>query len=200
MYAPPSALPHELVTPKAVTGSLFHEAQMRELFTDAKAFRVGDVVTIKLSERTQAQTASASSTSKSSDLSLDGPTLFGQPTEMVGGGNFLSASASQGRNLSGSGKSSQSNQLTGELTVTVARVLPNNNLIVKGEKRLTINNSLEHLRISGIVRPQDVAPDNTVLSTKVANAHVEYSSKGIMADAHRAGLASRFFFSPVWPF
>ena len=180
--------------PLPATGSLFDASLGRELFTDTKAFRVGDVVTVQLAEKTQAQTSSASSTSKNSDLSLAAPTFFGAQANAS-----LSASANQGRNLSGSGNSSQSNQLSGELTASVTQVLPNGNLVVRGEKRMTINNSLEHLRISGIVRPQDVSPENMVPSTKIANAHVEYSSKGVMADAHRAGWASRFFFSPLWP-
>lgn len=181
------------------TGSLFSTNTARELFTDTKAFRVGDVITVKLVERTNAKTQTATSASKDSSADFPGPIVLGRPVT-VGGAEIFRASAAQKRAFSGSGNSSQSNQLSGEITVTVAQVLPNGNLHVRGQKQVRINESSEFMRISGIVRPQDVAPDNTVASTKVANAQVQYGNRGVMKDVNKAGWLTRFFSSPYWPF
>jgi flagellar L-ring protein precursor FlgH len=86
------------------------------------------------------------------------------------------------------------------VTVTVAQVLPNGNLVVQGEKWITINHGDEFIRIRGIVRPMDIGPDNSVPSTKVADAQILYSGKGSMARAQRPGWLTEFFLSPLMPF
>ena len=82
----------------------------------------------------------------------------------------------------------------------MARVLPNGNLLVQGEKWITINHGDEFIRIRGIVRPTDIAPDNTVASYKVADARIFYSGRGSMARAQRPGWLTEFFLSPAMPF
>ena len=104
------------------------------------------------------------------------------------------------RSFDGAGSSSQSNQLTGQITVTVAQRLPNGNLIVRGEKWLTINQGQELVRIAGIVRPQDIGQDNVVPSTRVADARISYTGRGTLADANTRGWLSRFFNSKWMPF
>ena len=104
------------------------------------------------------------------------------------------------RSFDGSGNSSQSNQLTGSITVTVAQRLSNGNLLVRGEKWLTINQGQELVRISGIVRPQDIGQDNSVPSTRVADARIAYTGRGSLADANTQGWLSRFFSSKWMPF
>jgi flagellar L-ring protein precursor FlgH len=99
----------------------------------------------------------------------------------------------------GSGSADQSNELKGEITVTIAQVLANGNLVVRGEKWIGINQGREFIQLEGIVRPEDVRPDNTVLSQRVANAYIHYGGEGMLADANRAGLLTRFFQSPLWP-
>jgi flagellar L-ring protein FlgH len=84
--------------------------------------------------------------------------------------------------------------------VTVADVLPNGNLVVRGEKWLTLNQGDEYIQISGIVRPIDIRTDNTVLSGLVADARITYSGKGMVADSNKMGWLSRFFASAIWPF
>ena len=90
--------------------------------------------------------------------------------------------------------------MNGSITVTVAEVLPNGNMIVRGEKWLTLNQGEEYIQISGIVRPQDVRTDNTIFSTLVADARIAYSGKGMLANANSPGWLARFFNSPIWPF
>ena len=100
----------------------------------------------------------------------------------------------------GEGASNQSNSLTGDITVTVVESLSNGNLIVQGEKWVTINQGREFIRLKGIIRSIDIGPDNSVPSGKVANAQITYSSKGVLAAANRMGLISRFFHSVLYPY
>ncbi|MDP3368030.1 MAG: flagellar basal body L-ring protein FlgH, partial [Pseudomonas sp.] len=94
----------------------------------------------------------------------------------------------------------QSNSLSGSVTVTVAEVLPNGVLVVRGEKWLTLNTGDEMVRISGLVRADDISSSNTVSSTRIADARLTYSGTGSFADASQPGWLSRFFLSPMWPF
>jgi flagellar L-ring protein precursor FlgH len=112
----------------------------------------------------------------------------------------LNANLTGDNKFDGNGNSSQNNELTGQLSVTVAQVLPNRNLSIRGEKWITLNQGSEYVRITGIVRPIDVGPDNTVPSTKVANARISYSGTGALADANAMGWLARFFNSPLYPF
>ncbi|WP_208533117.1 flagellar basal body L-ring protein FlgH, partial [Pseudomonas aeruginosa] len=118
------------------------------------------------------------------------------------GGGDLSLSAEYGgsRDAKGDSQAGQSNSLTGSITVTVAEVLPNGILSVRGEKWMTLNTGNELVRIAGLVRADDIATDNTVSSTRVADARITYSGTGAFADASQPGWLDRFFLSPLWPF
>jgi len=107
---------------------------------------------------------------------------------------------SSSNEFEGDAQANQSNNLSGNISVTVIRVLPNNNLIIRGEKWLTLNNGDEYIRLTGIVRPADVNPANEVLSTKIANARIQYSGTGQFAKAQNRGWLGQFFLSTIWPF
>ncbi|MEJ2592686.1 MAG: flagellar basal body L-ring protein FlgH, partial [Candidatus Thiodiazotropha sp.] len=96
--------------------------------------------------------------------------------------------------------SAQSNKLSGNITVTVVEVLPNRNLYVRGEKRIGINQGYEYVRLAGIVRPQDITPENTVESTRIADPTISYVGEGALADANSMGWLARFFNSVLFPF
>lgn len=179
-------------------GSIYHDAQNMELFADPRAHRVGDILTISLVESTQASKKATTSTSKSDKTALDAPTILGHSLNV--GGKAATIGTNGDRSFAGDGSSSQSNQLTGQITVTVAQRLSNGNLMVRGEKWLTINQGQELVRISGIVRPQDIGPDNSVASTRVADARIAYTGRGSLADANTQGWLSRFFNSKWMPF
>lgn len=191
--APP--MPKVDVTP---TGSIYNSATARELFRDIKAYRVGDVLTVNLEESTDAEMSSATNTNKDDVNSLGASTILGKV--LTAGQNELTVQTGNNRSFSGSGNSAQSNSISGELSVTVHQVLANGNLVIRGEKRTTINQGMEFLRLSGIVRPEDVTDSNEVSSTRIANAHVSYGGRGVIRDSNRAGWASRFFNSEWWPF
>jgi flagellar L-ring protein precursor FlgH len=179
-------------------GSIYHDTQNMELFADPRAHRVGDILTVLLLESTQASKKATTSTSKTDKTSLDAPTILGQGLTL--NGKAANIGLSGDRSFDGNGTSSQSNQLSGQITVTVAQRLSNGNLMVRGEKLLTINQGQEMVRISGIVRPQDINPDNTVASSRVADARIAYTGRGSLADANTQGWLSRFFNSKWMPF
>ncbi|MDF3013473.1 MAG: flgH, partial [Cellvibrio sp.] len=125
-----------------------------------------------------------------------GPLLGANPTIK---GREFTTTLEQDRTFDGSADADQSNSLQGNITVTIAEILPNGNLMVRGEKWITLNRGDEFIRISGLVRPEDIAPDNTILSTRLANAKISYSGTGALADASSMGWLSRFFNSALWP-
>jgi flagellar L-ring protein precursor FlgH len=192
-YAParPVALPPVL----ARTGSIYHAGYEMRLFEDVVARHVGDNLTIKLEEKTAAKKQADTSLTKDNTgaVSLD-----------IAGANLNpwsgSLDSSAKRKFDGKGESQQSNSLTGNITVVVSEVLANGNLVVRGEKWLTLNQGDEFIRISGIVRPADIAPDNTVPSYLVADARISYGGEGPVADANTLGWIARFFISALFPF
>lgn len=195
-YAPVLVAPQAAVPPSS--GSLYRPGQGLNLFADNKAHRVGDIITIILSERTVSQKTSNVSVAKNSDLSLNaGPVLGTIPTFK---NLSLDTEISQDRDFEGESDADQSNKLEGNITVTVAEVLGNGNLLVRGEKWMTLNRGDEYIRISGMVRPDDVSPQNTVLSSRLADARISYSGTGELANSNQMGWLTQFFNSPVWPF
>ena len=179
-------------------GAIYHDAQGMELFADPRAHRAGDILTIVLVESTQASKKASTSTSKTDKADLGAPTILGKGLTL--NGNPANIGLDGERSYDGSGSSSQSNQLTGQITVTVAQRLSNGNLIVRGEKWLTINLGQEQMRIAVIKRPQDNNPDNTVPSTRVADARISYTGRCTLADAYTRGWLSRFVISKWMPF
>lgn len=175
-----------------------------DFFSDIRPRRVGDSLTVLLLERTDATKKNDLTVGKQTDMQVANPTLFGtQPNFRLPNRTTqftLEQQLSSDKSFQGDGEANQSNRLTGEITVTVVEVLPNGNLVVQGEKILTLNRGHEHVRLSGIVRPMDISPENTIPSTRVANATIVYSGEGEVADASVMGWLARFFVSALFPF
>jgi len=180
-------------------GAIYQVGRDVDLFENPIARHVGDVVTIVLNEATNAQKSATTKTQKSTNNTLPGMSLFGSPVT-IHGASVLSGTVNDASKFDGEGNSAQSNSLTGYITTTVARVLPNGNLYIKGEKKIWINQGQENVVLSGVIRPVDLAPDNTISSSRVANARITYGGKGAINDANAAGWLSRFFNSPWTPF
>lgn len=197
-YAPTASAAQ--ASPQRTEGSLYQDSYGLTLFGDRKAHFVGDVITVTLSERTVSTKSSKVNVTKDNSTVFNaGPgTLLGTNPTLKG--LNLGTNVEQKRQFDGDAGADQSNSLQGNITVTVAEILPNGNLMVRGEKWMTLNSGDEFIRISGIVRPDDVAPDNTVVSTRLANAKISYSGKGTLADSQSMGWLSRFFNSGLWPF
>ncbi|KOY01451.1 flagellar basal body L-ring protein FlgH [Pseudomonas nunensis] len=201
-YAP--VLPRTPLPAAANNGSIYQAGFEQNLYSDRKAFRVGDIITITLNERTQASKGANSQIDKTSKTGIGLSSLFGgglSTNNPVGSGDLsLDVGYSGDRATNGASKSGQSNSLTGSITVTVADVLPNGIIAVRGEKWMTLNSGDELVRIAGLVRADDIATDNTVSSTRVADARITYSGTGAFADASQPGWFDRFFLSPLFPF
>lgn len=183
----------------AYTGAVYRAGHAMNLFLDRRARQVGDTITVTLVERTDASKASSTSTSKDSNISIPAPTLLGRGVTH-NGVPILQTDVESAQAFDGEGSSSQSNRLTGSVTVMVTEVLPNGNLRVRGEKWVTINQGEEFIRLTGIVRPEDIAADNSIPSFKVADARIAYSAEGALADANRMGWLGRIFQSVFSPF
>ncbi len=195
-YAPVDPL---LPPPRAeVNGSIFHANTSRFLFEDIKARRIGDTITVILEESTNASKSASTSGKTETDYSLPTPTVFGKGVTKDGQ-DILVMDLEDDFEFKGNGGASQSNSLSGNITVTVVAVQSNGNLKVRGEKLLTLNHGSEVVRIAGIVRPTDVTPENTILSTQIAAAEITYSGNGFVASANKPGWFTSFFNS-FWPF
>jgi flagellar L-ring protein precursor FlgH len=186
-------------SPAATNGSIYHTGREMGLFENPVAHRVGDIVTIILNESTNAQKSEVTTTTKNTTATLPGPTLLGKAVT-IHGNPILSAGINDTSKFDGEGNSTQSNALTGDVTVTVMKVLPNGNLYVRGQKWIAINQGKEYVQLSGVVRVIDINPDNTISSSQVANATISYGAKGALADVNAQGWLSRFFNSPWMPF
>jgi flagellar L-ring protein precursor FlgH len=202
-------LPRTYKEPEAHSGSIYHAARDVRLFEDVKARRIGDVITVVLRESTSASKSAKTTADKDQETTIANPTFFGASPQFNLPGlipldsnkdNTLEQNLSATRAFDGEADSSQSNSLSGAITVTISDVLPNGNLVVRGEKWLTLNQGEEYIQISGIVRPQDIGPNNSILSTQIGDARITYSGKGFLHDSNSMGWLARFFNSPIWPF
>ena len=185
-------------------GSLWQDnAPLMSLFSDEKARTVGDIVTIKITESSQATNKASTETDRSSSLSasVDGffnlekdypPThSFFNPFSKVAGGVESE--------FEGEGTTKRSGDLDAYITALVTQVLPNGNLVVAGSREVLINNENQIIQLTGVVRPRDISADNQVLSTFVADARISYSGSGVIDDRQKPGWLTSIVMK-VWPF
>jgi flagellar L-ring protein precursor FlgH len=168
----------------------------RPLFEDRRARAVGDVLTININETTAASKNSASNVARTGGDAAAVTAMSGLPGQGLNGLNLAANSAST---FAGKGDSASNNAFTGIITVTVAEVLSNGNMVVSGEKQIGINQGSEVVRFSGIVNPAMISSGNSVSSTQVANVRVEYRGNGYIDEAQTMGWLQRIFLS-VMPF
>ncbi|KDE40441.1 Flagellar L-ring protein FlgH [Nitrincola lacisaponensis] len=196
-YYAPVQMP-SFETPKPINGAIYQASTSRDIYSDGRAHRVGDIITINLTERTQSSKQSSTSLDKSTNVNLNAPTVMGSPVTI--GGRELSAGLSSNSAFDGDSSSDMSNRLTGNITATIHEIYPNGVMLVRGEKWLTLNQGDEYIRISGLVRPQDIAADNSLDSTRLADARITYSGTGATSDVNVMGWLGRFFISALMPF
>lgn len=179
--------------PPVSGGGLYQAGYNWTLMQDRRAYRVGDILTIKLDESTQSSKQAKTNFGKKNDVSLGAPEVFGTTYDK------LSGSVSGNRNFNGNGSSQQQNMLRGSISVAVHRVLPNGVLEIRGEKWLTLNQGDEYMRVTGLVRAEDVERDNSISSQRIANARISYAGRGALSDSNSAGWLTRFFNHPLFP-
>lgn len=194
IHQPMTARPVDKQVAVPGDGAIFHAGvNEHPLFEDKRARNVGDTLTIYIEEKTTGNRKTSGGTSTANDINANLPTLFKALP--------ISSSSSSKTAITGAGAASE--DLTGTIAVTVTEVLPNGNLVVGGQEQVSLNNSDEYIRFSGVVNPTSISNANTVSSTLVADAHIEYKSAGAMSevinDAKSLGFLGRFFQS-VLPF
>jgi flagellar L-ring protein FlgH len=180
-------------TAKAEDGSLYRRDYMFTLFQDRRAYRIGDILTVTLEESTQSSKKAATKMGKSSSLDLPTPTIGGKSK------NSWATSLAADRDFDGSATSSQQNSLSGAITVTVANVLSNGVLQIRGEKWIRLNQGDEYIRLNGTVRVEDIDQANRISSQRIADAHITYAGRGALADTNQSGWLSTFFNSALSP-
>ncbi|PRO74786.1 flagellar basal body L-ring protein FlgH [Alteromonas alba] len=180
-------------------GGLFRPYMANSLYSDVTARRVGDIITVTLSENTNASKTAGTTTSKETGVDVQPITgLGGNPVNI--GNQSIQLGVNSTNEFTGDAQANQSNSLNGSISVTVVDVLANQNLVIRGEKWLTLNHGDEYIRLTGIIRASDISPENEILSTRIANARIQYSGTGSFARAQEKGWLTQFFSSEWWPF
>jgi len=195
-YAPVSA--QSLTPPPNVSGSLFNSGYRSGLYTDQQARRIGDIITVIFNEQYRSRKSAETSTEKDSSAAITPNVIAGM---VPGWRNIgLDTDYDSAKDFSGKGEADRSNSLTGQISVSVADILPNGILKIRGEKWLTLSEGDEYIRITGMIRPQDITPDNTVSSSKVADARISFGGRGSLNNSTKQGWGDRILNSPWWPF
>ena len=163
------------------SGTIFNASQGNLFSMESRAQMVGDIITVQFAESFQATKSQNAATAKSNDSSISLPTALGSPELSTKLGSSLA------NTFSGSGSSAQSNSLNGQVSVHVVRVFQNGNLEILGQKKLTLNNGDEYIRVHGIVRPKDINEKNIVSSDRIANANIQYIGAGDIAASGKKG-------------
>lgn len=188
VHQPMTARPANASIPSA--GAIFSVASARPLFEDRRSRFVGDTLTVNIQEKVQASKTSENKTTRSQAVDVSVPTIIGLPFKGVQG---TALSANDSNNFNGKGSNTSSNDFTGTITVTVIEVYPNGNLLVSGEKQIGLKEGEEFIRFSGVVNPNTITFANTVVSTQVADARIEYKANGFIDSAQVMGWLARFF-------
>jgi len=189
----------------ATEASLFRESRYYGFFQDLRAHKVGDLVTINIVETSKASKQADTKTGRTSSIDAGISNLLGYENKMKSWGvpksfdNTAMFKASMGNKFDGSGSTSRDESMTASITARVVEVLPNGNLVIEGTRKIKVNNETQNIVLSGVIRPMDISPDNTVLSTYIANARIAYTGNGPVSDKQRPGWMARIL-DLVWPF
>ncbi|WKB54467.1 flagellar basal body L-ring protein FlgH [Eleftheria terrae] len=176
--------------PAPANGAIFQSAGYRPLFEDHRARVVGDSLTVNIVERVQASQKSSTSVDKQGSVEAGVTALpFLSPNSF----NRASASGSSSNTFAGKGNTESSNNFTGTITATVIEVLPNGHMVIAGEKQIGLNKNVEVMKFSGRIDPRAIQPGNTVNSSQIADARLQYKGQGQQAEAQGIGWLGRFF-------
>lgn len=186
--------PQPVAVAPVANGAIFQAAAYRPMFEDRRARMVGDILTILINEKTTAAKAAGDSASKTNSITGSVGKLFGLPASTIGDLGFTASGATK---FEDKGAATSSNNFNGYIGVTVMQVLPNGNLLVSGEKQIAFDRGAEFIRFSGVVNPDNIVAGNTVPSTQVADARVEYRTNTRLDKADVMSQLTRFFLSAL---
>jgi flagellar L-ring protein precursor FlgH len=205
---PPKAMTHspqfepvypiQQVQAPIATGSIYVGRQSDSWFGKGRNFQVGDIITVLLNESTQAARSQVGSVTRNStnDMLAPGLAVLGNKLGGVMKGTDFSKTDISNK---GTGTADQTASLNGSVAVAVVEVMANGNLVLRGEKQLALTEGSEVIQVAGIIRPEDVSPNNTVQSRRLANAQIAYRGSGDLANATRAGWGTSALLK-LWPF
>lgn len=202
-----SDIPVQSATTPASPGSIWPgETSRNTLFQDLRARNIGDIVTIVVTEKTSAINEGNTSTARKSSDDIAIQKFLGLPLnfgmrDFLGQGNPFSPEiqSSYDGKFDGTGTTKRSGELNAVIATRVTNILPNGNLVIEGKKDTVVNNELQYIVLSGIIRPEDINEHNSIPSTLISDARIEYSGRGVIADEQGPGWMRRIL-DNVWPF
>jgi flagellar L-ring protein precursor FlgH len=195
-FAPVYPLASDRARP--VTGGIYSNRPSDSWFGRGRNYQIGDLITVLLNESTQAARTQNTDVSRESKHTATPPglnTQVGKLNPILNGINLNESKVDS----KGSGTADQKASLSGSVTVTVIEILANGNLVVRGEKKLGLSEGTEVIQVSGVIRPQDVGPNGTVQSLRLANAQIAYRGTGDLANATKVGWGTSMLHK-FWPF
>ncbi len=204
-----TAAPPQTFTPQeraSNPGSLFAQSDMDPLFSDSRARRVGDIVVVNIMESTSAQNTANTDADKESNNDYAIPSLFGRSAINLPGNNTIPIGlgtsvfqTNSSSDLAASGQTTRGNTVTSSIASRVIKVLPGGILQIEGVRQTRVNEETQYMVLSGTIRARDIGSDNTIMSTQVADANIQYYGKGVLADKQKPGWFTRFM-DNLWPF
>jgi flagellar L-ring protein FlgH len=196
VHQPMTATPEQRMAAAPASGAIYQAAYARPLFEDRRARHIGDTITINLVERNTAQKSANANASRNASMNVGIGPIEKLPLRGLDG---LAVEAGADSGFTGKGAAAANNVFNGTITVTVIDVYPKGNLLVSGEKMVAINQGNEFIRFSGVVNANNVTAANTVQSTQVADARIEYRGSGFIDESNTMGWLQRFFVA-IMPF
>jgi flagellar L-ring protein precursor FlgH len=202
--------PAEAVSADENPGSLYDPAQGEFLFADNRARRVGDIVLVNIVETSKANTKADTTSDKTSSLNLGVTSMLGKNDSRlwpvgpslgykIHPGTTAQVEASSTSKFSGTGETKRENNVTATLAARVVNILPGGVMQIEGAREIKVNNENQILVVRGLIRSKDVRPDNSILSSSIADAHIEYYGQGVLGDKQKPGWLTRLL-DNVWPF
>ncbi len=193
--------PQQPTAPDAKNGSVWH-GKLTDMFSDQRAKNVGDILTVNIVEVSQASESASTATTRKSQTVAGITNFFGLETNPNGPwknpATLVNANAPN-NDFTGTGATTRAGSLSASITARVMDLLPNGNLVIEGKREIYVNNEKKEILLQGIVRPRDIAFNNSISSTQIADAKVIYTGIGVVAEKQRPGWAARLF-DFVWPF
>jgi flagellar L-ring protein precursor FlgH len=185
-----------------VSGSLWTEnGSLAEMFVNAKARRIGDIVTIMIMESSKASNKASTNTGRTSGMSIGLNNMFGLEEDYpsISFNPFKKFESSYDSEFDGTGTTARSGDLSAYITARIVRILPNGNFIIQGNREVRINNENQVITLTGTVRPRDISAENVIQSTYIADARISYSGSGVIDNQQKPGWLAQIL-NGIWPF
>ncbi len=190
--------------PQAAPGAIFRADGTYDLYRDRRAHRVGDILLVRIVENSSGSKKASTKTERTSAVEGGVTSMFGIERWISDRNARFTPSAKSlkadlANNFEGKGETKRNSTVTATLSARVVEVTPDRNMVIRGFRQVKVNDETQHLILTGIVRPEDIGADNSVLSTQIADARIEYGGTGILSDKQHPGWLARTL-DVVWPF